>query len=79
MSEIPLAGGDVNPVVRVGETVRRPRGPEAVRALLEWYERLGFDGAPRFIGFDEQGARFPPSSNLRWLEEHRGQLARFLA
>ena len=55
MSEIPLAGGDVNPVVRVGDTVRRPRGPEAVRALLEWYERVGFDGAPRFLGFDDRG------------------------
>jgi hypothetical protein len=55
VNEIPLAGGDVNPVVRVGDTVRRPRGPAAVRALLEWYERVGFDGAPRFVGFDEQG------------------------
>ena len=55
MSEIPLVGGDVNPVVRVGDTVRRPRGPEAVRALLQWYERVGFDGAPRFLGFDDQG------------------------
>jgi hypothetical protein len=55
VKEIPLAGGDVNPVVRVGDTVRRPRGPNAVRALLEWYERVGFDGAPRFLGFDERG------------------------
>ena len=54
MTEIPLTGGDVNLVVRVGETVRRPRGPAAVRALLEWYENVGFDGAPRFLGFDEQ-------------------------
>jgi hypothetical protein len=53
--EIPLAGGDVNVVVRVGDTVRRPQGPEAVRALLEWYERVGFDGAPRFLGLDERG------------------------
>jgi hypothetical protein len=55
VSEIPLAGGDVNVVVRIGDTVRRPRGPEAVRALLRWYEGVGFDGAPRFLGFDEQG------------------------
>jgi hypothetical protein len=52
--EIPLAGGDVNPIVRVGDTVRRPRGPEAVRALLRWYEQVGFDGAPRFLGVDSQ-------------------------
>ena len=55
MSEIPLSGGDVNVVVRVGDTVRRPRGPEAVRALLRWYDDVGFDGAPKFLGLDEQG------------------------
>jgi hypothetical protein len=55
VSEERLVGGDVNVVVRVGDTVRRPPGPSGVRALLEWYERVGFDGAPRFLGFDEQG------------------------
>ena len=54
-NEVPLAGGDVNPVVRVGDTVRRPPEPIGVRALLMWYQRVGFDGAPRFLGFDEQG------------------------
>jgi len=48
-------GGDVNVVVRVGDTVRRPAGPQAVRALLGWFEHVGFDGAPRFLGVDEQG------------------------
>jgi hypothetical protein len=42
-------------VVRVGDTVRRPPQPAGVRALLEHYERVGFDGAPRFLGIDEQG------------------------
>jgi hypothetical protein len=55
MSEVPLVGGDVNVVVRIGDTVRRPAEPSGVRALLEWFERMGFDGAPRFLGFDEQG------------------------
>lgn len=55
MTEIPLAGGDVNAVVRVGDTVRRPVGPKGVRALLQWYEHVGFEGAPRFLGVDEQG------------------------
>ena len=54
-SEIPLVGGDINVVVRVGDTVRRPVGPAGVQALLRWYEQAGFDGAPRFIGLDEQG------------------------
>lgn len=53
--EVPLVGGDVNLVVRVGDTVRRPVGPVGVQALLRWYEDVGFDGAPRFIGIDEQG------------------------
>ena len=55
MSEIPLTGGDMNVVVRVGDTVRRPPEPPGVQALLRWYERVGFDGAPRFLGVDEQG------------------------
>ena len=54
-AEIPLVGGDVNPVVRVGDTVRRPPQPSGVRALLRWYEQVGFDGAPRFLGEDEAG------------------------
>jgi hypothetical protein len=55
VSEERLVGGDANLVVRVGDTVRRPPQPSGVRALLEWYERVGFDGAPRFLGFDDQG------------------------
>jgi len=59
--EVPLAGGDVNVgenvVVRVGDTVRRPVGPhtEYAHALLRHFERVGFEGAPRVLGFDEQG------------------------
>lgn len=59
--EIPLGGGDVNVgehvVVRVGDTVRRQVGPhtQAVHALLRHFERVGFDGAPRVLGFDERG------------------------
>ena len=54
-----LAGG-TDPragVVRVGDTVRRPASPSsaAVRALLVHLERVGFDGAPRFLGLDERG------------------------
>jgi hypothetical protein len=55
VSEIPLVGGDVNVVVRVGDTVRRPPEPPGVVALLQWYEHVGFDGAPRYLGIDEQG------------------------
>jgi aminoglycoside phosphotransferase (APT) family kinase protein len=43
--------------VRVGETVRRPphRNSEYVRALLEHLDAVGFGGAPRFLGIDDQG------------------------
>jgi hypothetical protein len=56
--EEPLLGGDVTEgVVRIGGTVRRPRGPGAplVEAMLRFLESVGFDGAPRFIGVDRQG------------------------
>jgi hypothetical protein len=56
--EIPLAGGDVTEgVVRVGDTVRRPRGPwsDSVAAYLRHLERVGFESAPRYLGVDEQG------------------------
>jgi Phosphotransferase enzyme family len=55
--ETVLAGGDVNVVVKVGDTVRRPTGfwSPAVHALLRHFEHAGFDGAPRFLGIDEQG------------------------
>lgn len=55
MSETALVGGDMNLVVRVGDTLRRPPEPRGVQALLAWYEHTGFDGAPRFLGLDEQG------------------------
>jgi Ser/Thr protein kinase RdoA (MazF antagonist) len=58
MSEVPLTGGRVTSgVVRVGDTVRRPGGPNAAfaRALLLHLEAEGFDGAPRHLGRDEQG------------------------
>lgn len=44
-------------VVRVGNTVRRPRGAghEVVEALLVHLEHVGFEGSPRFLGVDEQG------------------------
>lgn len=53
--ETPLHGGDMNPVVRVGDTVRRPPEPAEVVELLRWFEQVGFDGAPRFLGYDDAG------------------------
>jgi hypothetical protein len=55
--EIPLHGGNVTGAVRVGETVRRATGAwsAAIHALLRHLEAHGFDAAPRFLGFDQQG------------------------
>ena len=55
--EVLLHGGLTNAgrVTRVGDTVRRPPSTAATWALLEHLERVGFDGAPRFLGVDDQG------------------------
>lgn len=56
--EEPLLGGDVTEgLVRIGDSVRRPRSPESalVETLLTFLERSGFDGSPRFLGIDAQG------------------------
>ncbi|MGO8955859.1 MAG: phosphotransferase [Streptosporangiaceae bacterium] len=52
-----LPGSFVTRVVRVGDTVRRRPGPNAafVRTLLNHLARADWDGAPRFLGIDEQG------------------------
>ena len=64
-----LSGGYSTPVVRVEDTVRRATGPwsPAVHGLLRHLERRSFDGAPRFLGLDDRGGRFLPSS-LAWSE-----------
>lgn len=56
--ELPLTGGgQTRDLVRIGLTVRRPRYPRAefVDALLRHLEAAGFDGAPRALGYDDQG------------------------
>ena len=57
--EVPLPGGIANrgKVVRIGNTVHRPQRDTspATHALLRHLERVGFDGAPRFLGVDSQG------------------------
>jgi len=56
--ERPLIGGWVTSgVVRVGQTVRRPRTSNApfVERLLCHLEQAGFEAAPRHLGLDDQG------------------------
>jgi len=55
--EIPLTGGHMNDVVRVGDTVRRRLGPHsaAVHALLKHLRRKGIGEVPEVLGIDERG------------------------
>ena len=55
--EIPLPGGMLNRVVRVGDTVRRSAGPwtPTVHALLRHVRSKGFRLAPEPFGYDDAG------------------------
>lgn len=55
--EVPLAGGNLTRVVRVGGTVRRSAGPwtPLVHGLLEHVRARGFSLAPGPLGVDERG------------------------
>jgi hypothetical protein len=57
MDEVPLLGGRITEgVVRVGDTVRRPRKPGSMVApLLGLLLERGFHAAPRHLGTDERG------------------------
>lgn len=50
-------GGQSVGLVKIGNTVRRERYPNAlfVQELLTELEHSGFSGAPRYLGSDEQG------------------------
>lgn len=52
-----LTGGHVTGAIRIGKSVRRSTGPwsPAVHLLLRHLEGEGFEGAPRFLGIDDQG------------------------
>lgn len=73
--EIPLEGGADSTVVRVGQTVRRDARfwSPAVLDLLQHLECEGFTGAPRALGFDEQGREV-----LSYLEGEVGRSSGFI-
>lgn len=57
-SEQPLAGGWMTRgLVRIGGTIRRPLHDRSayVQAVLLHLEAVGFEGAPRFLGVDDEG------------------------
>lgn len=57
MDEKPLAGGRISGAVLIGEAVHRPARPwtPTVHAFLDYLGAAGFEGAPRPLGYDEQG------------------------
>ena len=55
---MPLVGGNTTDgLVRVGKTVRRPPGPwsASVHHFLSHLNDVGYEGAPRSLGFDARG------------------------
>ncbi|MBB4763133.1 aminoglycoside phosphotransferase family protein [Amorphoplanes digitatis] len=52
-----LPGGNTGGAVRIGDTVRRAPGEwtPSVHAVLRHLEAVGFDRAPRALGFDDRG------------------------
>jgi hypothetical protein len=58
VAEQELRGGaQTAGIVRLGMTVRRPQHARSdyVHRLLQHFERVGFAGAPRYLGIDGQG------------------------
>src|ERR1041385_4251944 len=57
MEEVVLSGGNMTPVVRVGETVRRATGPwtPTIHALLRHLRASGFAMVPEPLGIDDRG------------------------
>lgn len=51
-----LTGGNINKVVKVGETVRRESKPNPyISDLLKYLEKVGCPYVPRYLGVDEKG------------------------
>jgi hypothetical protein len=70
-AETPLTGGTLNPVVRIGDTVRRPVGPwtPTIHSLLAHIHRRGFHSAPEAIGVDDEGREiltYVPGTTVGW-------------
>lgn len=80
MAEGLLGGSQTDGVLRVADTVRRPLHARSdyVHALLEHLASVGFDGAPRLLGTDDQGREIlsylsgeVPARSPFWLSDAR--------
>ncbi|WP_340401609.1 phosphotransferase [Paenibacillus sp. FSL H8-0079] len=87
-----FTGGNVNQVVRIGETVRRHAKPNPyVHELLLHLEKFGYTHSPRFLGIDEQGREvlsclegivpcndYPEIEEYMWSDESLIEVAKLL-
>lgn len=87
-----LTGGNVNEVVRVGDTVRRSNRPHRyVHELLLHLEKEGFHQAPRYLGIDAAGREilsyldgdvsgndYPEIASYMWSDDALTAIARLL-
>ena len=57
MREATLPGGNTTGATLIGDVVHKPARPwtPSVHAVLRHLQNRGFDGAPRALGFDDQG------------------------
>jgi Ser/Thr protein kinase RdoA (MazF antagonist) len=86
--EEPLSGGATRAgVVRVGDTVRRPRTDRSafVEAVLQRLAAASVDGVPRWLGSDEQGRdmlSYQPGETghtvRRWSDDNLAAIARLV-
>lgn len=87
-----LTGGNINKVVKVGETVRRDSKPNSyVNDLLKYLEKVGCPYVPRYLGVDEKdreifsylegvvpGNDYPEIENYMWSDIVLAELAKLL-
>jgi len=87
-----LAGGNMNKVVKVGETVRRESKPNPfVNDLLRYLENVGCPYVPKYLGVDEKGREsfsyiqgvvpgnnYPENESYMWSDLALAELAKIL-
>ncbi|WP_379138817.1 aminoglycoside phosphotransferase family protein [Paenibacillus sp. sgz500958] len=87
-----LTGGNINQVVKVGDTVRREASYNPyVYELLNHLEKAGYPYSPRYLGLDEKnreiltylegvvpGNKYPEIAGYMWSDEVLAELAKLL-
>src|SRR3954463_12721206 len=80
MDEVVLSGGNMTPVARVGDTVRRAAGPwtPTIHALLRHIRASGVELAPEPLGLAARGgAGFEPAPEPLGLDERGREIVSF--